>query len=89
MLTTNNGGVFWSIEFDIFSNEIGIEVHKTTPYTPQYNGVKNWMNMTFMEKSRTMLIRDGLEQLFLVEVDSTTFYLINESQTSNIFIRPL
>ena len=80
-LRTNNGGEFCSTEFDRFCKDYGIERHKTTPYTPQQNGVVERMNRTLTERARSMLSGVGLEQFFY-EVATTTCYLINRSPTS-------
>ena len=69
------------MEFDRFCKDHGIERHKTTPYTPQKNGVAERMNRTSMERARSMLSGAGLEQKFWAEVVATTCYLINRSPT--------
>ena len=63
-MRTDNGGEFCSAEFEQFYKEQGIERHKTTPYTPQQNGVVERMNKTLMEKARSMLSGGSLEQRF-------------------------
>jgi transposase InsO family protein len=54
-LRTDNGGEFTSMDFENYCNEFGIDTHKTTAYTPQQNSVVERMNMTFLEKPRSML----------------------------------
>ena len=81
-LRTDNGGEFCSTEFEQFCKEQGIERHKTTPYTPQQNGVVERMNRTLMEKARSMLSGAGLEQRFWAEAVATACYLVNRSPTS-------
>jgi hypothetical protein len=39
VLRTDNGGEFYGNEFEEFYKKCGIARHKTTPYTPQQNGV--------------------------------------------------
>ena len=51
----DNGGEFFSKEFEEFCKKCGIAQHKTTPYTPQQNGVAERMNKTLMERARSML----------------------------------
>ena len=51
---TDNGGEFCRNEFEEFF-KCGIARQKTTPYTPQQNGVAERMNKTLMEKARSML----------------------------------
>ena len=55
VLRTDNGGEFCSKEFEEFYKKCGIARKKTTPYTPQQNGVVERMNRTLMEKARSML----------------------------------
>jgi len=59
-LRTDNGGEFTSKEFDNYCKEVGIERHKTTVYTPQQNGVAKCMNMTLLERARSMLSNANL-----------------------------
>ena len=60
MLSTDNGGEFCSKEFEEFCKKCGIARQKTTPYTPQQNGVVERMNKTLMERVRSMLSSVGL-----------------------------
>ncbi|KAK4392785.1 Retrovirus-related Pol polyprotein from transposon TNT 1-94, partial [Sesamum angolense] len=53
--------------------------HKTTPYTPQQNGVAERMNRTLLNKVRCLLISSGLSKTFWGEALSTAVYLINRS----------
>jgi transposase InsO family protein len=55
VLRTNNGGELCGNEFEYFSRKCDIARQKTTPYTPQKNGVAERINMTLMEKARSML----------------------------------
>ena len=64
MLRIDNGGEFCSKEFEEFCKKCGIARKKTTPYTPQQNGVAERMNKTLMERARSMLSGSGLEQEF-------------------------
>ena len=82
VLRTDNGGEFCGNEFEEFYKKCGISRQKTTPYTPQQNGVAKRMNMTLMEKSRSMLSGARLGQEFWAEAVSTTCYLVNRSPSS-------
>jgi transposase InsO family protein len=73
----DNGGEFCRSEFEELCKKCGIARQKTTPYTPQHNGVAERMNRTFMEKSGSMLSGAELGQEFLAEAVGTTFYLVN------------
>ena len=60
------------------------ERYKTTPYTPQQNGVAERMNMTLMEKARSMLSGVELGQEFWAEVVGIACYLVNRSPSSTL-----
>ena len=60
-LRTDNGGEFTSMEFENYCKELGIDRHKTTAYTPQQNGVVERMNMTLLERARSMLSNANLQ----------------------------
>jgi hypothetical protein len=60
VMGTNNGREFCGNEFEELCKKCGMERHKTTPYTPQQNGVAKRMNMRPMEKERCMLSGVGL-----------------------------
>ena len=55
VLRTNNGGEFCGNEFKDFCKKCGISRKKTTPYTPQQNGVAKRINRMWMEKGSSML----------------------------------
>ena len=67
MSRIENGGEFCGNEFKDFCKKCGIVRHKTTPYTPQQNGVAERMNRMLMEKERSMLSSVGIGQEFLKE----------------------
>ena len=52
---------------------------KITPYTPYQNVVAERMNMTMMEKERSMLIGVGLGQEFWAEDVDIACHLFNRS----------
>jgi transposase InsO family protein len=60
-LRTDNGGEFTSMEFDNYCKEFRIDRHKTTGYTPQQNGVFECMNMTLLERVRSILSNTNLQ----------------------------
>jgi len=64
VLRTDNGGEFCSKEFEEFCKKCGIARQKTTPYTPEKNGVVRRMIKTLMERARSMLSGVGLGQEF-------------------------
>jgi transposase InsO family protein len=62
-----------------FYKKCGIARQKTTPYTPQQNGVAERMNMTLMEKARSMISGAKLGHEFWAEAVGASCYLINRS----------
>jgi hypothetical protein len=82
VLRTDNGREFCGTEFEEFCKKCGIARKKTTPYTPQQNGVAERMNQTLMEKSRRMLSDVGLGQELWAEAMGTSCYLGNRTPSS-------
>eukprot|EP00253_Pinus_taeda_P004569 PITA_04569 len=60
VLRTDNGGELCNKELEEFCKKCGIAWQKTTPYTPQQNGVAERMNKTLMERARSVLTGAGL-----------------------------
>ncbi|GJU85073.1 aminotransferase-like mobile domain-containing protein [Tanacetum coccineum] len=56
-LRTDNRGEYTYDEFDTFCRKEGIKRPFTIAYTPQYNGVAEWMNITLLERARAILSR--------------------------------
>ena len=83
-LRTDNGTEFTSKEFDNYCKKDGIERHKTTVYTPQQNGVTERMNMTLLERARSMLSNANLQQELWGEALLTACYLVNQSPSTTI-----
>ena len=77
VLRTDNGGEFCGNEFEEICKKCGISRKNTTPYTPQWNGVIERMNMVLMEKSRCMLNDARLGKELWAEVVGTACYLVN------------
>ncbi|KAK4394561.1 Retrovirus-related Pol polyprotein from transposon TNT 1-94 [Sesamum angolense] len=77
-LRTDNGLEFCNQQFSELCQEFGIKRHRTTPYTPQQNGVER-MNRTLLNKVRCLLISSGLAKSFWGEALLTAAYLINRS----------
>ena len=83
-LKIDNGGEFCSNDFDTFCKDCSIKREKTTPYSPQQNGVAERMNKTLMEKARSMLSGARLEKKLWDEAIATACYLINRYPTSSL-----
>jgi transposase InsO family protein len=84
VLRTDNGREFCGNEFEELCKKCGIARQKTTPYTPQHNGVAERMNMMLMEKTRCMLNGVGLGKKLWAEAVGTTCYLVNRSPSSTL-----
>jgi transposase InsO family protein len=54
-LRIDNGGELCRNKFEELCKKCGIARQKTTPYTPQQNGVVERMNKTLVEKPRRIL----------------------------------
>ena len=83
-LRTDNGLEFCNLEFDGYCKQEGVVRHRTCAYTPQQNGVAERMNITIMEKVRSMLSESGLDKMFWAEAASTAVYVINRTLASPI-----
>ena len=59
-LRFDNGGEYCSHEFEDYFSTNGIRRQKTIPRTPQENRVVEPMNMTIMERARSMRLHVGL-----------------------------
>ena len=81
-MRTDNGGDFCSMELEKFYKRYGIVKQKTTPYTPQQNGVAERMNRALLERLRSMLSGVGLEKKFWAKAVITACYFINRSPSS-------
>ena len=84
VLMKDNGGEFCKKEFEQFCKKCGIAWQKTTPYTPQQNGVAEIMNRMLMEKARSMLSGVGIGQELWAEAMETACYLVNKSPSSTL-----
>jgi hypothetical protein len=49
------------MEFKNYCKEFGIDRHKSIAYTPQQNRVVECMNMTLIERARSMLSNANLQ----------------------------
>jgi transposase InsO family protein len=76
---TDNGGEFTSNEYEEFLQTNGIQHHKSTPYTPQQNGVVERYNQTVKGMMRCMLRNAGLPITFWAEAVQTANYILNRT----------
>ena len=80
-LRSDNGGEYTSREFTSYLANEGIKHERTTPHTPQQNGIAERLNRTLIEGVRTMLADSKLPHRFWAEALSTMVYLRNRSPT--------
>ena len=66
-LRIDNGLEFLSNDFNSFCQKEGIATHRIVRYTPQQNGLAEYMNMTILERVRCMLSSSGLSKVFWAE----------------------
>ena len=81
-LKSDNGGEYYSKEFDIYCSHHGIHGEKTTLRTPQENHVSERMNRMIMECARCMRLHAGLPLQFWVDAVNNDVYLINRGPSS-------
>ena len=58
---------------------MAFKMQKTTPRTPQENGIAKRMNITIMERARSMRLHANFSLGFWAKAISTIVYLINTS----------
>ena len=83
-LRSNNGGEYFSNDFDTFCTDRGIQRGPTIPYSPQQNGVAERMNRTLLEAARSMLHHAKKPIAFWAEAIAIACYLRNRSPTSSL-----
>ena len=76
-LKSDNGGEYCDGSFEEFCASQEIRRVKMISRNPYENGVAERMNMTVLERVRSMRIHAGLPNQFWADVVSTTVYLIN------------
>jgi hypothetical protein len=81
---SDNGGEYCSKEFDDQYSYHGIRKEKTVPRTPQENGLSKRMNMTIMERERSMRLYAGSPLQLWEDVVYTVVYLINRGPSSSL-----
>ncbi|KAI3496568.1 hypothetical protein L1887_38933 [Cichorium endivia] len=60
ILRSDRGGEYFNREFDTFCEEKGIKHERTSPFTPQQNGLAERKNQTLVEMVNCMLNQSGL-----------------------------
>ena len=78
---SDNGGEFISGAFDALLAERGTLRERSTPYTPQQNGVAERVNRTLLNSVRAMLHDSRLDASFWDEALGTAVYVHNRVPT--------
>lgn len=86
-LRTKNRGEYTSDEINSFCQQEGIKRQFMMAYTPQKNGVVEWMNRTLLERTREMLRTTGMTKSFWVEVVKIACYVIDCSPSMEITLK--
>ena len=81
---SDNGGKYITIQWELYMKEHGIVHQKTTPQTPEQNGVSERLNLTIMDRVRTILIESQLPLSLWAEAVEYAIYTKNRSPTAVI-----
>ena len=81
---SDNGGEYITIQWELYMKEHGIVHQKTTPRTPEQNGVSERLNLTIMDRVRTILIESQLPLSLWAEAVEYAIYMKNRSPTAVI-----
>ncbi|KAA0025121.1 polyprotein [Cucumis melo var. makuwa] len=77
--------------FKVFKVQVelqsGIKRQFTTAYTPQQNGVVEWVSRTLLERTRAMLGASGLKKAFCAEAVNTACYIVNRYPSTAIELK--
>ena len=73
-LRSDNGGEYVSGDFKMYLQNNMVHHELTVPYSPEQNGVAEWMNRTLMESAHTMLLHAGLPDSYWAEATATAAY---------------
>ena len=72
VLITDGGKEFDNNVLKEWAEDEGVRYVKTTPYTPQHNGVVKRMNQTLMNKVRTLISDSGLSKKILGRISDNS-----------------
>jgi hypothetical protein len=73
-----------SVAFEEYCAEHGIERQKTTPYTPQQNGVVERRNQIIVTMARSLLKSRNMPTMFWGEAVATAVFLLNRAPTKAV-----
>lgn len=77
IVRSDNGGEYICKGFERYCRKNGILHEKTTPYTPEQNGVAERMNRTLVEKAKCLLFDCDMDKKFWAEAINMAAYLVN------------
>lgn len=80
-LRTDGGGEYTSNEFSHLLKKKGIEAQRTTPYTPQSNGMSERANRTIVGTTRALLHAVSAPKQYWGEAAMTAIYVRNRLPT--------
>lgn len=84
VLRSDNGLEFCSQDMQNYMKKCGIIHQRTTPYSPEQNGLCERFNRTVVEKARCLLFDAKLHKRFWAEAVHTAVYLKNRSVASGL-----
>lgn len=85
---SDNGTEYINRNFAEFFAKHGIRHEKSTPYSPQQNGLSERMNRTIIEKVRCMLLDSHLSKQFWAEAAHAAVNVINAITNSATNVSP-
>lgn len=88
IVRSDNGTEFVNKSFMEFYTRHGIKQEKSTPYSPQQNGLAERMNRTIVEKVRCMLLDSKLAKHFWAEAVYAAVNVINAITNSSTKMSP-
>ncbi|CAI7794686.1 unnamed protein product [Closterium sp. NIES-54] len=80
-IRTDGGGEFVNAELEKWMKSKGIKHDITTPYTPQHNGVAEWLNRTLVEAIRSLLQHSKLGNEWWGEASALAAWIRNRVPT--------
>ena len=81
---SNNGGEYINLKWELYMKEHSIIHQRTMPRTPEQSGVLEHLNLTIMDRVRTILIEYQLPLSLWAEAISCAIYTKNQSPTASI-----
>jgi transposase InsO family protein len=83
-IRSDNGGEFFTTDFETWLKEKGIRQESSAPYTPEQNGVAERLNRTIVESARSMLHSAQVASYLWAEAVNCAVYLQNRSASKSI-----